>query len=259
MIMRSQEKIWKTAAVLAAGVISLKAGSILAGNPAEGISAGGLAVYVLPVAVMICLAARLHMTERLEISGEGWGAFFTKGWYVLASSGVLAYLALSSLPPGEALPDTARRALILAAGCLFTAVFEEIWFRGIIQGLLLEGTDTKGKDPWRAICAASALFGAVHLLNLLEKPWYVTGTIVQVLYTFSLGLMLGTIFYQCANIWVCVLLHAVFNLCGTVTEIFVEIPPQSGDMGASSAALLLLLFMPGIIWARFIYKTARER
>lgn len=257
--MKTGEKIWKIAAVIVSGVLSLKIGSIFEDAQAGGVAIGGVAVYILPVVVIISLSMCLRMGGRMRISEKGWNEVFSKGWYILAVSAVLAYLALSSPMQGEPLPGIPLRAFILAAGCLLTAVFEEIWFRGLVQGILLDGTEMNGKSAWRAICAASGLFAAVHLLNLIEKPEYVIGTMVQVLYTFSLGLMLGTIFYLCGNIWVCVLLHAVFNFCGTVTDIFVETPPQSGDMAAGAAALLLILLMPGIVWAWVMYKKALNK
>ncbi len=142
--MKTGEKIWKIAAVMALGVVSLRIGSVLENVRAGGVAVGGLLVYVLPIAVMIGLTIWLGMNGRMKLLG-GWSAVFTKGWYILAASAILAYLSLSSPMKGEPYTDIPMRAVILIAGCLLTAAFEEIWFRGLIQGILLDGAEPGGK------------------------------------------------------------------------------------------------------------------
>ncbi len=78
---------------------------------------------------------------------------------------------------------------------IFPAIFEEVLFRGGLQNMLTRWT----KSPWAAIIIASIIFSAVHF------SFY--GFFVR----FSLGVILGLLFYYSGNIWLPILLHFFFN------------------------------------------------
>ncbi|MFU1827998.1 type II CAAX prenyl endopeptidase Rce1 family protein, partial [Enterococcus faecium] len=68
---------------------------------------------------------------------------------------------------------------------------------------------------------SSIFFGIVHLLNLIDQPWLIKGTLTQVFYTFCLGMILGTIYSKRNNIFTIILLHASFNLFGSFSQVFI--------------------------------------
>jgi membrane protease YdiL (CAAX protease family) len=78
---------------------------------------------------------------------------------------------------------------------ILPAVFEEVLFRGALQGLLQRWW----KNGWWAIIVTSIFFSAIH------ASWY--GFIPRI----ALGMILGTIFYLTQNIWYSILVHLVNN------------------------------------------------
>lgn len=103
--------------------------------------------------------------------------------------------------------------LFYAAQCIAVATFEELAFRGVVFLSLLEKRKSSVRGVFIAIVITSAVFGLVHLLNLLEgaSPLPV---LMQIGYSFLIGGMCSVVLVKTANIWLCVLLHAVFNFCG---------------------------------------------
>lgn len=78
---------------------------------------------------------------------------------------------------------------------LLPAIFEEVCFRGGIQNILMRWF----KGPWIAIILTSIIFSAVHI------SYY--GFLVR----FSLGVVLGLIFYYSGSLWLSILCHFLYN------------------------------------------------
>ncbi len=86
-------------------------------------------------------------------------------------------------------------AFNLVVVAVVPAIFEEMFFRGVVQRLLTGIT----KRPWVAICIAAAIFSFMH--------WEFLGFLPR----FFLGILLGAMFFYSGSIWTCVLAHGLFN------------------------------------------------
>ena len=75
------------------------------------------------------------------------------------------------------------------------AVFEETFFRGALQNMLVRWW----KSPWAAIIVTSILFSAIHL------SWY--GFMARA----ALGILLGAIFYYTKSLWLSIAAHFINN------------------------------------------------
>ena len=84
-------------------------------------------------------------------------------------------------------------SLVLVAA--LPALFEELFFRGGMQGLFMRWL----KRPWLAILITSLIFSAIHF------SWY--GFIPRVM----LGVVLGVVYYSTGNLWYSILMHFVNN------------------------------------------------
>ena len=62
---------------------------------------------------------------------------------------------------------------------------------------------------------SSALFGLIHLANLLEGAGVVE-TLMQVGYSFLIGGMCSIVLLKTRNILPCILLHTIFDFCGSL-------------------------------------------
>ena len=102
-------------------------------------------------------------------------------------------------------------------------VVEELCFRGIVLGRSLSWV-----NPMPAIMLQAALFGVVHM-NLLQG-----------LYAFALGILLGMIFVRFRNLWLCMVGHFAFNLPSVLIGIIEE--------GGTEISVFWIL-IPGVIMA----------
>ena len=117
---------------------------------------------------------------------------------------------------GDAYVGTdALKILIYAVSCLSVGFFEELAFRGCIFIVVLEKMKRNNWGVFFAIVISSAIFGVIHLVNVLAGG-SVGAVILQVGYSFLIGGMCSVILVRTSNIWYCVLLHSVYNFAGGV-------------------------------------------
>ncbi|MBE6586481.1 MAG: CPBP family intramembrane metalloprotease [Ruminococcaceae bacterium] len=139
-------------------------------------------------ALLFCIPAALVVVNNMPILSMIWGdAYFVHGepWYIL-------WFALE---------------------CLAIGLFEEAAFRGVALLIIAEKKRTTKKGLFMSIVLSSAVFGIVHLANLLAgaSPGAV---FLQIGYSFLIGAMCSVILFKTANLWLCVILHAVYDFCG---------------------------------------------
>lgn len=108
-----------------------------------------------------------------------------------------------------------RYILWFAAECLAIGLFEELAFRGVILLSIAEGRRKSRFDFFLCIILASAVFGALHLANLLTGSG-LGAVLRQIGYSFLIGAMCSVVLYRTRNIWLCVLLHAVYDFSGSL-------------------------------------------
>ena len=99
--------------------------------------------------------------------------------------------------------------------CISTGFFEEIIFRGILLFLLLQKLPSTKKGMYLAIFISSAIFSLSHLINLFGGV-NLNDTVLQVGYSFLMGLMWAVIYLKTRNIWMSVILHSTYNFFGLV-------------------------------------------
>ena len=96
---------------------------------------------------------------------------------------------------------------------LSIAILEEFIFRGVL--LLVVSDYLRGKKYqylWTALIC-SLVFSLFHLANLFENM-SIGDVLLQCLYTFLIGGMLVVTMFKAKNIWLCVLIHAIFDFGG---------------------------------------------
>lgn len=101
----------------------------------------------------------------------------------------------------------------LALQCISVGLFEEIAFRGVILLIILEKRRKKLSDVFLSVCLTSAVFGAIHLTNLFAGAG-LGSVALQIGYSFLIGGMCSVVLLKTHNIWLCVLIHSVFDFGG---------------------------------------------
>jgi membrane protease YdiL (CAAX protease family) len=108
---------------------------------------------------------------------------------------------MMSLATMRSVSDYLLGLLVLAAG---PAIFEEVFFRGVLQKIMVGWT----KNKWAGIIITGILFSAIHISYFGFIP------------RLALGIVLGLIFYYSKNIWLSILLHFLNNAL-VVTQLYI--------------------------------------
>ena len=98
--------------------------------------------------------------------------------------------------------------VLVLLNMLLGVILEEILFRFIIQNSLVNASSVK------RILGSALIFALFHLLNLVNIRTIdqLVAVLLQVAYTFGLGLMLAIIYEYSYSLPLCMLFHLVFNV-----------------------------------------------
>ena len=96
---------------------------------------------------------------------------------------------------------TERQDLVwlFALDCLMIGAFEELAFRGVFLPVLLEKRRGSKKQILWTVIGSSAVFGLIHLVNLLEGAG-IGATVLQVGYSFLIGGMCAIVLMKTGNL-----------------------------------------------------------
>lgn len=119
----------------------------------------------------------------------------------------------SAIITGEASID---RMDLLGLYILFVvgiAVLEELIFRGVLMVLVEDLFRNHRYKYFLTALICSLVFSLFHLTNLFVGA-DVWSTLLQCVYTFLIGGMLSVTVMRTKNIWLCILIHAIFDFGG---------------------------------------------
>ena len=105
--------------------------------------------------------------------------------------------------------------ILLTAQSLAVGLFEELTFRAFLFPLVLQ--KFRGKNIFLATVVSSAVFAAVHAVNLANG---ILPVLMQIGYSFLIGGMCAVLLLKTRCIWFCVLIHALYNFGGTLVPTF---------------------------------------
>ena len=132
---------------------------------------------------------------------------------------VVNNLPLPALITGDAqiLPQSPAVWVWFSLECLAISLFEEAAFRGVIFPMLAERRCKTKRGLLVSILLTSAVFGLLHLVNLAQGAG-VGAVVRQIGYSFLIGAMCSVVLIKTHNLWLCVLLHAVFDFGGKLID-----------------------------------------
>ncbi len=138
-----------------------------------------------------------------------------------AVAAIIELLGLPSPSPHPLLEELARRrgwserAWLILSAIVAAPLYEELFFRGVLQTLIIRviAPVRVGLEPvppptpamrWAGVYIAAILFASVHLSLAFFPPLFV------------LAMALGYIYERTGNLWLCILLHGLFNAAQTL-------------------------------------------
>ena len=139
---------------------------------------------------------------------------------VLAGFAVaLANFPFFTLISGELeITESGGAVTLFVFHCLCVGLFEETAFRGFVFPLVLGKLSDRKHGAALSVIVSSGIFAFVHLLNLFSGA-SVGATIMQVGYTFLIGCMCNVILIATESLLFPVLIHAAFDIGGTIVSL----------------------------------------
>ena len=115
---------------------------------------------------------------------------------------------------------TAPSLLVYTLTALATAAFEELLFRGLLFPLvcarIIKREGKRDRRPFGGllppVLLSSALFSLLHLVNLAVAP--VGDTLLQVAYTFGIGILASLLYLFTRSLLFPIAFHAIYNFGG---------------------------------------------
>ena len=96
------------------------------------------------------------------------------------------------------------------------ALLEELVFRGILLSFFMDLFKNNKLQHFWSVLITSVIFALFHFANLLNGENIIT-VLQQVGYTFLIGAMFAVVTLKTKNLWLAVVLHAIFDFGGLLT------------------------------------------
>jgi CAAX protease family protein len=140
--------------------------------------------------------------------------------------------------------DTTKDLLInLLIVAILPAVGEELFFRGALQNILERWTGV----PWIAIFLSSFGFAILH------------GTFFKFLGIFTLGLVLGTLFFITRNLWYNIFFHFLNNSMALIATFYASKNPMLKRLSQDDYKISLLAALTSLVVTIGIFLLIRRR
>lgn len=195
---------------LLAVLFSLPEVSLLGDGTAGELLASVLSRAALTAFLILLFAFRGQMGALRFAHGKG--AFL---FCLLPLCVAVVNFPFSALASGTAWVDRPDMVPLFLVECLLIGTTEELLFRAVVHASLREALEEKRHGVLLATVLSSAVFALWHLVNLFYGAG-VGPTLLQVGYTFLLGCMFAAMYDRTGNIWLCVSVHALFDVGGTM-------------------------------------------
>jgi membrane protease YdiL (CAAX protease family) len=164
---------------------------------------------------------------------------------------VLYVLVFLSLAMSLGLP-TVRVLGLVAANTLVVGLSEEVMFRGLLYPAL-----RRRLRIWPAILLTSALFGAVHVLNVVTTGALAASALQAVAAAMS-GLVFLALRLRTGSLWPAILYHAAWDF-GTFVMVIAATGSGGGGAPPTGPAVMLVplaIVVPNALYALWLLRAA---
>ena len=160
----------------------------------------------------------------------GWVLFIFGGRsFILCNKGSLVgmlwalpcfMVAFVNFPYSALINGTASITRVDLMGLYILYVFgisliEELVFRGTILILIADLLTNKRHKPLLTVLFSALVFALFHLTNIFVGA-DIGYTLLQCVYTFLIGAMLSMVMLKSHNVWLCILIHTIFDFGGLI-------------------------------------------
>ena len=233
--------------VIAAGI----AAYAVPGGPGSELAAA--AVKLVGAALYVLALRRLGwMSAKGDVPGRGW-----RPW-LLALPAIVYSLIVSQLVFFGSLrfemPDPAHAAAV-ALNMIVDGGFQELAFRGLLLLALARAWGSSRRGVVASVLVSAALFGGMHVLNLLARDKPLSLTLLQIAETTLSGITYAALVLAGGSIWPVVAWHGLLNALVSARAIGIPDFRETTSMWA----LVILANLPLLVYGVILLARQRPR
>lgn len=154
--------------------------------------------------------------------------------------------------------DTSKPLLITLhlLTVLSTGWVEEVLCRGVVVTALLQKWGRSRRGIYLAVLVASALFGAIHVMNFLQGRRPLLNTLTQVVFAIFFGVIFAACMLRNRSIWPVIFLHAAVDWAATLPEIAVGggLRTNVPALSLPEAGVSVLITLPLLLYGLFVLR-----
>lgn len=132
--------------------------------------------------------------------------------------------------------------------CISIGLWEETLCRGLLLTNMLKKWGQSKRGIIKSILLSSVIFGALHLISLINNPGILVSSLTQVMYATIMGILISVIYIKTKSLWSAIVLHFILNFA---VYSMPYIMPFSAGMNQEWFLIILILF--NLLWLVFSY------
>ena len=184
----------------------------------SGVFADALTARLVKITVTRFCGGAIFLILTLKLKYRVFGGREKRLWHGALICFPALLVVVNNLPiiglvSGNATVERVDLIWLFVLECIAIGFYEELAFRGFVFPLIMEKTGTSRKGIFLATIYSGAVFGLMHLVNLLEGAG-IGSVVLQIGYSFLIGAMCSVVLVKTRNVWICVVLHAIYDFCG---------------------------------------------
>ena len=189
-------------------------------------------------------------------SAMGAGMFKVAPFFLLLISKI-AQMLQDPATPWKSGPEIVLGVLMLIA----VGYREEILYRGVITNAIARKYADSAKGIWITVLSSSALFGAMHMGNVLHGASF-QSALIQSFSAIGTGAFFCAVYLRSGSIWGTAWLHTLINAAAAFEALFINSGSDLADVvnGLEGLALLqLIIAVFDFLIVAFLLRKSRQQ
>ena len=214
---------------------------VLSGIDAAVPNLDGMLVKLVPFAialVLLCATGKVGLLGRTSCFGRGLAC----GAFLIVFALLAIAMGAGRVVEGDGIVPEAGAIVAFVLYYLLVGLGEETLGRAVVAETLLERFGLERGGILAACGLSGLLFGLMHLVNLAYSP--VTSVVAQVVSASFAGVLFAAIYFRSGNIWTTVVLHALYDMGGSVSSLLQTSTAATDPSVDAALAQTLALVMP---------------
>ena len=220
-----------------------------------------ISIFILQ---MGCFGILLYLSKKLEIS-DTFNLTLRKPVKSLLLLIPFILLIIINIIDGmnfDLISNSPLVFILYSFAFLSTGFFEEILFRGIAFNLINKKFGSAKKGFYFSVLISNFIFGAAHIVHLLDGSVPLINFINQMFYAFVIGIVFSALYLRCNTLLIPILIHGLLDITGstgflsiTSKELYLQSHIQP-PITFNDIIGTLIIFLPLLIWGVFLLRKA---